>query len=170
MVKCKSIFKYLDLIFPLLCFFNCYILLRLKRKQLLWESIFLCIFNQIMVYFNYAILFFFTNFTYKRSLFFCYWIICLFIIWVTIKVLLTEMKRESSCSDMEKNDINPEINSSEFVFQNWCNISNSSNNQRHSSESKKLNSSDCRICMNILKRPILIIPCGHSFCESVLIY
>ena len=49
-----------------------------------------------MVYFNLAILFFFTNFTYKQSLFFCYWIICLFIIWVTMRVLLNEMKRESS--------------------------------------------------------------------------
>jgi hypothetical protein len=49
-------------------------------------------------------------------------------------------------------------------LQNWCNISSSPS---HLSQAPQSKNGLCRVCVSRLTRPILLIPCGHSFCESV---
>ena len=62
------------------------------------------------------------------------------------------------------------INSkTDVVFDNWNQISKSIGGARIPSrmEGDNTNASTCRICCDEMKLPMLIVPCGHSFCQKV---
>jgi hypothetical protein len=45
-----------------------------------------------------------------------------------------------------------------IALQNWCNVSNPSSIQ----------SGLCRVCNMRIRQPMLLIPCGHSFCDQCI--
>jgi Zinc finger, C3HC4 type (RING finger) len=53
-----------------------------------------------------------------------------------------------------------EVKPYEILADNWCAIPK---------KKTAMASSSCPICLKTLVSPQLVIPCGHSFCETVLI-
>jgi hypothetical protein len=74
------------------------------------------------------------------------------------------MRQESRGHGSVRPEQMQEKDASQVSLQNWCNIS--SNSLQFPQASHSMNGI-CRVCVSRLTRPTMLIPCGHSFCESV---
>ncbi len=80
------------------------------------------------------------------------------------KIWLRGMHEENSSRPSSTIQERPqnEIQTTQVALENWYGISHNETNPSSSN-----NSSMCRLCLQQMKKPMMVIPCGHSFCETV---
>ena len=65
----------------------------------------------------------------------------------------------------------PATENADVIFNNWNSVLSikSSNQRAPSRTSDNGNACICRICYETMQLPMLVVPCGHSFCQKVFI-